>query len=81
MIPVIIEITKYNESSNTCVAKLRDGSIINFDPFVGCAIPLTDDEYREGKAHALVGNSYLLIRYSVERNGVYPHEGGIMQIK
>ena len=45
MIPIQIEITEYDQARNVCKAKLQNGNIIEIDPFVSCAIPLTDEEY------------------------------------
>ena len=80
MIPIQIKITEYYYDKNVCKAKLQNGNIIEVDPFVGCAIPLTDEEYNNGNGAYLVGKSYILISYSVYPTHVMPHENGMIEL-
>ena len=80
MIPLQIYITEYHETENTCTAKLQNGNYIKLDPFVACAVPLSDADYENGKGHDLVGRTYLLTTYSVSPDDVVPHEGGMIEL-
>ena len=80
MIPLRIKITAYIKSKNVCNATLQNGNIIEVDPFVSCAIPLSDDEYRAGDGAKIVGKSFILTAYSVYPCGVTPHEGGMTEV-
>lgn len=80
MIPLQIEITSYDIESNDCQARLLSGNFITLDPFVGCALPLDDVSYAAGKGADIVGNKYVLTRYSVYPNNVVPHQGGMILI-
>lgn len=80
MITVRVKITEYDKASNTCTAQLLNGDIIELDPFVGCAIEMTDADYKKGKGFDIVGNSYLLTEYTVYKENVVPSEGGMIAI-
>lgn len=80
MIPVQIKITEYNFEFNTCNGMLQNGNYVCIDPFVGCAIKLTDDDYKAGKGSELVGKTFLLIAYSVYPDYVCVHENGMIEI-
>ena len=80
MISVRIKIISYDINRNTCTARLLNGDIIEIDPFVGCAIPLTSDDFRNGRGADCVGKDYLLISYSVDKNQVVPNEGGMIEL-
>lgn len=80
MIPIQIEITEYDHARNVCKAKLQNGNIIEIDPFVSCAIPLTDEAYNAGRGAEIVGKSYILTGYSVYPIHVLPHEGGMIAL-
>ncbi len=80
MIIVRVKITDYDKASNTCTAQLLNGDIIELDPFVGCAIDMTDDDYENNKGFDVVGNSYLLTEYTVYKEIVVPSEGGMIAI-
>lgn len=75
-----ITFTHYCHAGNTCKAKTETGEEFAIDPFVGCAIPLTDEEYEAGEGFKLVGKSYLMTQYSVYTNNVVPHEGGLIAL-
>ena len=80
MITVRVKITSYSKTSNTCEAQLLSGDVVQLDPYVGCAIPLSDDDYHAGKGADIVGKSYLLTQYSVHADCVVPHEGGMIAV-
>lgn len=80
MIPVKAEITEYSKEKNTCKAKLLNGDIIYLDPYVGCALPLTDEEYHNGEGYKLVGKTFILVIYTVYKDQVVPHENGMIEI-
>ena len=80
MIPIQVKIISYDYESNVCQGKLLNGDIIEIDPFVGCAIPLTDEEYFNGNGGNIIGKSYTLTRYSVYPTYVVPHEGGMIEL-
>lgn len=80
MIIVRVKITDYDKASNTCTAQLLNGDIIELDPFGGCAISMTDDDYKNDKGFEIVGNSYLLAEYTVYKENVVPRAGGMIAI-
>lgn len=80
MIAVRVKITDYDKASNTCTAQLFNGDIIELDPFVSCAINMTDEEYDKGKGFDIIGKDYLLTEYTVCKENVVPHEGGMIAI-
>ena len=79
MIPILIKILSYDKELNNCIAELQNGNMIAFDPFVGCAIELSDDDYEKGKGFDVVGKSYILTEYSVYAHNVVPHENGMIE--
>lgn len=80
MITVRVKITDYDKVSNTYKAQLLNKDIIELDPFVGCAIDMTDEDYEKGKGFDIIGNSYLLTGYIVYKERVVPSEGGMIAI-
>ena len=80
MIPIRVEITDYKRDTNTCTAKLLNGDYIELDPFVCCAIELTDTDYENGKANELVGDVFILTEYHVYKESVVPVEGGMLPV-
>ena len=81
MITVRCTINHYDKELNTCTAILLNGDVICIDPFVFCAIPLSNEEYESGKGFDVVGKTFLLTSYTVYIDGVVPHEGGMIEIK
>lgn len=79
MIPLLVTITAYDHGRNVCQAKLQDGRIIELDPFVSCAIKLTDEEYAANKGAEIVGKAFVMALYSVYIDHVVPHEGGFVE--
>lgn len=80
MIPVIVKVISYDKERNICKAELQNGNFIDFDPFVGCAIELSDDDYFQGKGNDVVGNTYCMTCYTVYADSVVPHEDGLKLI-
>lgn len=80
MITFRIEVTDYDKETNTCKAILLNGDIVNFDPFVFCAFPMTDEEYENGKGFEVVGKKYLLTQFTVYTDQIAPHENGMIEI-
>jgi hypothetical protein len=80
MIPLQVQIIAYDKQSNDCTGKLLNGNIISIDPFVGCAIKMTDEEYENNKGAELVGCIFILHSYSVYPTHVVPHENGMLQV-
>lgn len=77
MLPLIIEIVSYDKESNKMMAKTMRGVSFVLDPFVGCAIRMSDEDYELGKGSDFVGKSYCMTIYTVYSNEVVPHEGGL----
>ena len=73
-----IEIIEYNKKLNVCKGRLLNGDIVTVDPFCGCAIPLSDEDYKNGKAGDIVGNVYLLVDFHVGRDCITPYENGMI---
>lgn len=80
MITVRVKIISYDKDVNTCKAQLLSGDIIELDPYVGCAIALSDEDYYAGKGGDIVGKDFLLTKYSVYAENVIPHEGGMIAV-
>lgn len=78
MITLRVEIIDYDKDLNNCKARLLNGDVIELDPYGGCAIAMTDDEYAAGNGADIVGKTYLLTAYSVYKDLVVPHEGGMI---
>lgn len=81
MITQRLTIVAYNKDSHECEAKLLNGDIIILDPFVSCAIEMTDEDCVLGKGFDIVGNSYLLTEYSVYKSCVVPEKGGMILLQ
>ncbi len=76
-----VKVLSYNKDINSCQAVTSCGDKISFDPFVFCAIRMTDEEYEEDYGYTIVGNTYDLYKYQVDVDQVYPLEGGMMLVK
>ena len=86
MINQTVTIASYDKSKNYFTAKTSLGENILFDPFVTCAIELSDDAYLDGKAFEFVGKTYICFSYSVQvwNDGMAmltPDENGMAEIK
>jgi len=80
MLPIEIVIKSYDKERNTCIAETGNGAIIDIDPYVGCAIALSDEDYEKGRGSDVVGKRYILTKYSVYSENVVPHEDGMIEI-
>jgi hypothetical protein len=80
LITLRVLITDYDKTTNTCKGELLNGDIIYIDPFVSCALPLSDADYHLGKGANIIGKEYLLTHYTVYKDNVVPHENGIIEI-
>ena len=78
MITVRLKIKSYDKSKNIFLAELLNGDVVAFDPFVSCAIELTDQDYEAGMGANFVGCEYLLIEYTVYKDLVVPCQNGIV---
>lgn len=81
-----ITIYEYDKAKNYFTGKTSRGEHVYFDPFVSCAIDLSDDEYLEGKAFDYIGRAYVCFDYSVQvglfgQSMVIPSESGMVEIK
>ena len=59
---------------------MLNGDVIELDPYVGCAVELSDEDYSAGKGADIVGNDYLLTEYTAYKNSIVPHEGGMIAV-
>ena len=75
---LIVTVTSYDKDTNTCEAITSTGVYVGFDPFAGCAIDMTDEQYKDGYGFTVVGNTYCLTEYTSRDNHVVVHEGGIV---
>ena len=81
MLPLYITITAYDSIANTCTAETDTGvTLKNFDPFVGCAVKMTDDQYHQGFGNSFVGKRYLMTEYSVYSSSIVPHENCLLEV-
>lgn len=70
-----VEIISYDKSSNTCTGQNQYGELFEIDPFVGCAIYLSDIDYITDKGFEVIGNRYIMSGFTVYDTHVVPHEG------
>ena len=85
MLPLRIVTKEYNKDRNIFKAILPSDEIVFFDPFVGCAIDLSDDDYASGKGFEYENKAFLLTEFTVQKWGVTsymvtPNEGGIIEL-
>lgn len=80
MLPIVVKIVSYDKENHKCKIKHSGDCVSDFDPFVGCAIRMSDEDYEAGKGHDLVGNSYCVTFYTVYPTELVPHEGGLKQL-
>lgn len=78
MLTIRLKVTGYDKERHVCQAVLQNGDIVDFDPYVGCAIRLSDEECRNGKGKDIVGCEFLLIEYAVTRRMITPYENGLI---
>lgn len=85
MLPLRLVTMEYDKSRNIFKAILPSDEIVYFDPFVGYAIELSDEDYVNGKGFEYVNKVFLLTDFSVERWDassyiIVPDEGGIVEL-
>ncbi len=75
---IVLKVISYDKESNTCRAIDSFGRDFNFDPFVGCAIRMTDEQYSKGFGFSIVGNGYVASDYSFSNGQLVPNENGLV---
>ena len=75
-----IQLIEYRIKTNDFIAKTKLGESFVFDPFVGCSLSMTDDEYEASKGLELVGREFLMNHYTVTHDNVYAHQDGLIDI-
>lgn len=89
MLPLTVYVKEYFPDRNYFWGVLASGELVAFDPFVSCAITLTDEEYKAGKGAELERKNFLITEFTVYKNFehenkyhymVVPHEGGIIEV-
>jgi hypothetical protein len=85
MLPLRIVTKEYDKDKNIFKAILPSDEVVYFDPFVGCAISLSDDDYYSGKGFDYENKAFLLTEFSVQKwevtsYMVVPSEGGIIEL-
>jgi len=65
-------VNSYDFNRNVFSATTDDGEVVEFDPFVGCAIELTDEEYyKQELAPTIIGHKFAV-------NSLAPLPGGLV---
>ena len=85
MLPMRLVTKEYDKDRNIFKAILPSYEVVYFDPFVGCAIELSDEEYAHDKGFEYENKAYLLTEFRVQKWGVtsymiVPNEGGIIEL-
>ena len=85
MLPLRLVTKEYDKYKNMFKAILPSDEIVYFDPFVGCAIELSDEDYANDRGFEYVNKAFLLTDFSVKRLNIIsylivPSEGGIVDI-
>ncbi len=85
MLPLRLVTKEYDKDRNIFKAILPSDEIVYFDPFVGCAIELSDEDYAKGKGHEYENKAFLLTKFIVQKWDVAsymitPNEGGIIEL-
>ena len=85
MLPMRLVTKEYDKDRNIFKAILPSDEVVYFDPFVGGAIELSDEEYAHDKGFEYENKAYLLTEFSVQKWGVtsymiVPNEGGIIEL-
>jgi hypothetical protein len=75
-----VKIIDYDKERNTCKSQLLSGDIVELDPYVGCAIDLSDEDYEAGKGADIVGKDFILTEYTVYSHNVVPFKGGMIAV-
>jgi hypothetical protein len=75
-----IKVISYNGDKNDCVAALKDGSTVPFDPFVGCAILQTEKNYKDVGA-SIVGKFYEMPDdVQISCGSILPGENDLLEV-
>ena len=85
MLPLRLATKEYDKNKNIFKAVLPNDEIVYFDPFVFCAIKLSDEDYAKGKGYEYENKAFLLTEFSVQKWDVasymiMPDEGGIIEL-
>ena len=85
MLPIRIVTKKYDKDKNFFTAILPSDEIVFFDPFVSCAIELSDEDYEKGKGFEFENKAYLVTEFSVQKWDIksymiIPREGGLIDL-
>lgn len=81
MIPLQIKLKSYDKLRNEFKATtLQNGNTITLDPFVNCAIELSDDDYELDKGFYFVGRVFIMTAYLVRHDCVIALESGLIDI-
>ena len=64
MLPLRLATTEYDKDRNIFKAILPSEEIVYFDPFVLCAIKLSDEDYATGKGHEYENKVFILPCYA-----------------
>jgi len=75
---IVLRVIRYDKESNTCRAIDSFGRDFDFDPFVSCAIKMTDEQYAGDFGFSIVGNGYVASDYSFSNGQLVPHENGLV---
>jgi len=57
---MVITVKTYNKDLNNCIGILESGKEVEFDPFVGGGISMTDNQYFNNYGFSIVGKKYKL---------------------
>jgi hypothetical protein len=85
MLPLRLVTKEYDKDRNIFTAILPSSEIVYFDPFVSCAIELSDEDYINGKGFEYTNKTFLLTDFSVQRWDISsfmitPSEGGMIEM-
>lgn len=75
---ITLKVISYDKETNTCRAIDSFGRDFDFDPFVSCAIKMTDEQYSDGFGFSIVGNRYVASAYSFSNGQLVPHVNGLV---
>ncbi len=84
---MVVKIVEYIKDRNYYIAESGASDRFAFDPFVFCAIPLSDEEYKNGKGEKLVGAYFFAVDYHVQlwdendlMHQMVPSENGLYRV-
>jgi hypothetical protein len=76
MTSILIKVVSYDKDINCCTAECN-GVMVEFDPYVLCALPLSDEEYQKGQGAQIVGNTYIVSDYFTISDIICPKQNGM----